>query len=59
MTNSQSQSQWVSNNIDYFSLLRHQNVGAVLSNFYLGMYFGRGGGATALPAPFYLAAYVT
>ena len=33
--------------------------GLCSQNFYLGMYFGRGGGATALPAPFYLAAYVT
>ena len=34
----------LSNNIDYFSLLRHQNVGAALSKFLFRDVFWKGGG---------------
>ena len=54
MTNSQSQSQYISNNIDYFSLLRHQIVGAVLSKFLFGDVFWKGERGYSPPCPFLL-----
>ena len=56
---SQSQSKGTGNNVDHFTLLRHQKVEAVLPKYLSRDVFdGEGEGATALPAPFYSAMYV-
>ena len=56
---SQSQSKGTGNNVDHFTLLRHQKVEAALPKYLSRDVFDvEGEGTTALPAPFYSAMYV-